>query len=136
MAEKPALSGPILKVQQWQVSAYLIAITPDLVKSMPAPQKQVSTEAVKVETLDAGLVTAGKSVYEKNGCKGCHQLNGQGGFSGPALNGVGARHPEMKWQLEHLKSPSSVVPGSAMPAYDELSAKDARTLSTFLLSHK
>ncbi len=136
MAEKPALSGPITKSEQWQVSAYLIAITPDLEKSMPAPQKQALPGTVKTVRLDPVLVTAGQSVYGKNGCKGCHQLNGQGGFSGPSLNGVGSRHADLKWQLEHLKSPSRVVPGSAMPAYDELSARDAQALSIFLLSLK
>ena len=136
MAEKPALSGPITKSEQWQVSVYLIAITPDLVKSMPTPQRQPLQGMVTTAKLDPVLVTAGQSVYEKNGCKGCHLLNGQGGLSGPALNGVGSRHGDLKWQREHLKSPSGVVPGSAMPAYDELSVKDARALATFLLSLK
>lgn len=136
MAEKPAVSGPITKPEQWEVSAYLIAITPDLEKSMPAPQKQALQGTVTTARLDPAMVTAGQSVFDRNGCKGCHQLNGQGGFSGPGLNGVGSRHADLKWQMEHLRSPSSVVSGSAMPPYDELSAKDSRALAIFLLSLK
>src|SRR5579864_4731299 len=36
---------------------------------------------------------------------------------GPDLANVGARLPDLKWQLQHLYSPASVVPGSPMPSY-------------------
>lgn len=36
---------------------------------------------------------------------------------GPDLANVGARLPDMTWQLQHLYSPASVVPGSPMPSY-------------------
>lgn len=36
---------------------------------------------------------------------------------GPDLANVGARLPDLKWHLQHLYSPASVVPGSPMPSY-------------------
>jgi len=36
---------------------------------------------------------------------------------GPDLANVGTRLPDMNWQLQHLYSPASEVPGSPMPSY-------------------
>ena len=36
---------------------------------------------------------------------------------GPDLANVGVRAPDANWHLNHLYAPSSVVPGSTMPAY-------------------
>jgi len=41
MAEKPTLSAPIPREDQWHVSAYLIAITPDLQRSLKEKQRSL-----------------------------------------------------------------------------------------------
>ena len=56
-----------------------------------------------VAAAPAGLVQAGKAVYDKNGCSGCHAIGGQGGAVGPPLNGEGTRKPDLDWQIQHLK---------------------------------
>jgi ubiquinol-cytochrome c reductase cytochrome b subunit len=86
--------------------------------------------------LDPALVAKGKSLVQQNGCLGCHKIAGQGGAVGPSLDGVGARHPDLDWQIRHLKDPIAVVPGSTMPPYKQLSDADLKALATYLLSLK
>ena len=40
-----------------------------------------------------GDAAAGASVYRNNACAQCHTIDGQGGFLGPDLTGLGARRP-------------------------------------------
>lgn len=84
--------------------------------------------------LDPALVAAGKTVYDDNGCASCHKIAGEGESVGPALDGTGARHPDLDWQIRHMKDPASEVKGSTMPAYDTLSEADLKALATYLLS--
>jgi cbb3-type cytochrome oxidase cytochrome c subunit len=104
-----------------------------------SPKQETQTAAVKpaVSTpLDPKLVAQGKAVYEKNGCAGCHKIGTQGGAVGPPLDTAGRLHPDLDWQVRHLKNPSAVVPGSTMPPYNQLSETDMKALATFLLSLK
>lgn len=52
MAEKPALFEPISEREQWQVTAYLVAITPDLKRSI----KQIRETQEKREALQAAVI--------------------------------------------------------------------------------
>jgi nitric oxide reductase subunit C len=47
-------------------------------------------------------------------CSACHQVGGQGGLVGPALDGVGTRMTASELDL-WLADPTSVKPGTAMP---------------------
>jgi len=74
----------------------------------------------------------GQQVFENNGCRGCHKLEGVGGVLGPELDKVGARRsPE--WLREHFLSPGTVTPGSAMPP-QKLSESDLDAITLFMLS--
>ena len=74
----------------------------------------------------------GQQVFEENGCRGCHKLNGVGGVIGPELDKVGARRsPE--WLKKHFLAPASVTPGSAMPPQN-LSETNLETITLFMLS--
>jgi nitric oxide reductase subunit C len=84
--------------------------------------------------LDPALVAQGKVVYARAGCVGCHAVGGQGGTSGPPLDGAGAKHPDLEWQLRHLKSPGQLVRGSTMPGYEHLGEADLKALATYMLS--
>lgn len=70
-----------------------------------------------------------KSLFHSLGCRGCHKVNGVGGDDGPDLSQVGEKdpgrldfshvhgeHTVANWFSQHLRSPSTVVPGSQMPA--------------------
>src|SRR5262249_37748512 len=115
----------------------LAHMEPIFSRSQAAADSGVSSRPVSPsKPLDPALVQAGKMVYEKNGCSGCHAIGGQGGAVGPPLNGEGTRKPDLDWQIRHLKDPASVTKGATMPPYKQLSDKDLRALATFLLSLK
>lgn len=69
------------------------------------------------------------------GCKGCHQVGGEGGNLGPALDGVGSRLKE-KDIREHLLNPKAKNPNSMMPAFTTLPEKDLKALVDYLVSLK
>jgi nitric oxide reductase subunit C len=79
---------------------------------------------------------AGNAVYEREGCRACHMLGGIGGTSGPDLTHVGSARPDRAWQIEHLRDPASLAPGSAMPPFAHLSDEDLGTLADFLVTLK
>lgn len=69
------------------------------------------------------------------GCKGCHQLAGEGGTLGPAFDGMGKRLQEKEIR-EQLVNPRAKNPGSMMPAFASLPEKDVKTLVDYLKSLK
>lgn len=86
---------------------------------------------------DVRLVTGRKLfVDDEIGCAGCHKLSGEGGRSGPDLTFAGRLHPDIEWQIAHLKDPKSKVPGSTMPAYADLPPADLEALAAFMVSLK
>lgn len=69
------------------------------------------------------------------GCRGCHHLGRRGGGRGPALDGVGKRLDPARLRL-WLSWPQSLVPGTAMPAYDFLEPEQIELLVDFLQRQK
>jgi len=65
------------------------------------------------------------------GCKGCHQINGEGGSVGPVLNGVGKRLDEERIR-QQLLDPKVANPNSMMPSFGHLPEKDIDTLVEYL----
>lgn len=63
-------------------------------------------------------------------CVACHMLNGQGGQTGPALDGVGARF-DSAYLERWLRDPNAVRPGTRMPRLP-LSDEQVRELVPFL----
>ena len=63
-------------------------------------------------------------------CTACHQLDGQGGQVGPALDKVGARMSKSQLAV-WLKNPAAVKVGTAMPNLG-LSNENIKELSEFL----
>jgi quinol-cytochrome oxidoreductase complex cytochrome b subunit len=112
------------------------SMEPVLGERRRAPASAVARQPAPPVTLDPALAKMGRTLYEQNGCSGCHKLGGQGGTVGPPHDGEGARHPDLNWQVRHLKNPSAVTPGSTMPSFKQLSDSDLRALATYLLSLK
>jgi cytochrome c oxidase cbb3-type subunit 2 len=54
--------------------------------------------------------------------------------TGADLSHEGTRIPSATWQLDHLRNPEKMVPGSVMPSYAYLSPRDQRALVAYLLS--
>lgn len=78
----------------------------------------------------------GAAAYQKHGCAACHMIEGIGGTSGPDLTHVGSRKPDAGWHVEHLRNPSGMVPGSAMPPYAHLGDEELRALAEYMVSLK
>jgi putative heme-binding domain-containing protein len=56
-----------------------------------------------------GDAAAGKAIYDRSGCSGCHTVNHQGGILGPDLNDVGRRR-SLKFLEESLVKPEADLP--------------------------
>lgn len=112
--------------------------TPATPSVMPAQAPPATTEpppSPSVPSPDLRLVAGRKLFLDTEiGCTGCHKLSGEGGRSGPDLTFAGRLHPDIAWQIAHLKAPKSKTPGSTMPAYADLPAADIEALAAFLVS--
>lgn len=88
--------------------------------------------------LDVKLIAAGKKSFfsESNGCLDCHAMDGQGKPKNGDLTHIGRKPYDVEWHIAHLKDPPSKVPGSRMPAYNDLPAEELRALATYMVSKK
>ncbi|MDE3199672.1 MAG: c-type cytochrome [Acidobacteriota bacterium] len=78
-------------------------------------------------------LTEGRRLFETEGCRGCHKLNGVGGSIGPDLTEEGASHRSPEWLEQHFLNPSKVSAGSAMPNF-QFTREQARSLTYYMLS--
>ena len=87
---------------------------------------QLKALASFLRAMDSGRATAlesapsyaveGALLYARNQCGMCHQINGTGMKTGPALNGVGSRR-KRAWMEQHFRDPQTASPGTVMPRY-------------------
>jgi ubiquinol-cytochrome c reductase cytochrome b subunit len=92
-------------------------------------QKITPEMAVDAESA-APALTEGAAVYVASLCSTCHKVNGSGGTTGPALNGVSFRR-STDWIRRHFVAPRSLSPGTIMPSY-RFAAEDEKALITYL----
>jgi mono/diheme cytochrome c family protein len=78
-------------------------------------------------------LTAGRRLFETQGCRGCHKLNGVGGSIGPDLTSEGTSHRSPEWLEKHFLAPNAVSAGSAMPNF-HFTKEQARDLTYYMLS--
>jgi quinol---cytochrome c reductase cytochrome c subunit, bacillus type len=81
---------------------------------------------------------AGAKIFAVVGCLNCHTYNGAGSsnLGAPDLSAEGAKEKGIKFQIDHLKCPSCVNPGSPMPSFQDLGPANLRKLATFLEASK
>lgn len=89
MAEKPALFDPISERAQWQVTAYLVAITPDLKDSV----KQLRATQEKREALQAAVTQGARMAGDEAGEQEEGQEDGDEEATGDELPTVGTPVP-------------------------------------------
>jgi uncharacterized membrane protein/cytochrome c2 len=84
----------------------------------------------------ASMIAAGHKlvVDPAIGCQNCHRIDGTGGKVGPDLSRIGLSQPDITWQLEHLKDPQSVKPGSAMPSFDSLTPEQRQAIAAWIVT--
>jgi hypothetical protein len=80
----------------------------------------------------------GAKLFATVGCLNCHSYLGVGGgYAGaPDLSAEGAKNKGIQFQINHLKCPSCVNPGSPMPPFIALGDKRIRQLAIFLEASK
>lgn len=87
-------------------------------------------------SVDPKAVQAGQKLFQSNNCLSCHKMNGRGGTLGPELTQEGRHHADIAWQIEHLKQPDKLTPGSVMPSFAHLKPDELKALATYLVSRK
>jgi mono/diheme cytochrome c family protein len=75
-------------------------------------------------------LTEGRHLFETQGCRGCHKLNGVGGSIGPDLTEEGANRRSPEWLEHHFIAPNAVSP---MPNF-HFTSEQARALTYYMLS--
>jgi menaquinol-cytochrome c reductase cytochrome b/c subunit len=77
---------------------------------------------------------AGAKLFAESGCVSCHTYLGTGSsnLGAPDLSAEGAKNKGARFQIDHLKCPSCVNPGSPMPAFAGLGEDNLRKLAAFL----
>ncbi|MGB8479679.1 MAG: c-type cytochrome [Acidobacteriaceae bacterium] len=78
-------------------------------------------------------LTEGRRLFETEGCRGCHKLNGVGGSIGPDLTEEGTSQRSPQWLERHFLAPNVVSAGSAMPNF-HFTREQARALTYYMLS--
>jgi mono/diheme cytochrome c family protein len=81
---------------------------------------------------------AGAKLFAVSGCLNCHTYLGDGGHNlgAPELTAEGAKNKGIKFQVDHLKCPACVNPGSPMPSFAGLGEERLNQLAAFLEASK
>ena len=81
---------------------------------------------------------AGANLFAESGCTNCHTYLGSGGsnLGAPDLSAEGAKGKGIQFQIDHLKCPSCVNPGSPMPPFAALGEDNLHKLAVFLEASK
>ena len=80
----------------------------------------------------ASLISKGKSLFNSEGCIGCHTINGTGGNIGPNLSDEGSKGHSTEWLVTQLKDPKKHDPSSIMPSFSSLKEDDMKSLAAYL----
>jgi ubiquinol-cytochrome c reductase cytochrome b subunit len=93
-----------------------VNLTDTQLKDLLALMQKLTPENAEVVDSAPEFAMAGALIVQKNGCLGCHSINGAGGKTAPPLNGLANRRTEA-WVIQHFQDPRKMVPTSSMPAY-------------------
>jgi quinol-cytochrome oxidoreductase complex cytochrome b subunit len=104
-------------------------------ESLASENKALVPEWAKKEGFaDDKAAVAGANVFAVVGCMNCHTYNGAGSsnLGAPDLSDEGAKKKGTTFQVDHLKCPSCVNPGSPMPAFADRGQENLNNLAAFL----
>jgi mono/diheme cytochrome c family protein len=81
---------------------------------------------------------AGARLFAQSGCMNCHTYLGAGGaqLGAPDLTDEGTKNKGVQFQIDHLKCPACVNPGSPMPSFAAFSDEQLKQIATFLEASK
>jgi hypothetical protein len=106
-------------------------------EALAAELKAAVPSWVKREQLPPNAVK-GANLFAESGCLNCHTYLGAGSanLGAPNLTDIGTKGLGVTVQIEHLKCPSCVTPGSPMPSFAAFSNEQLRDLAVFLEASK
>ena len=119
------------------VAAVLTILSMGVLTWKGATAKEALASEVKAENLPASALP-GAHLFATAGCTACHTYNGSGGsnLGAPDLTAIGSQNLGIQFQINHLKCPSCVNPGSPMPPFASLGDERLHQLAVFLESSK
>ena len=124
-AEQAAMGQAKKELDAAQVALNNFSTRPG--KGVSVPRPDLKTPPAQVDQ----LVERGKRLYEnKYGCNGCHNVGGEGGKIGPALDRAGFRL-NSTWVYRWLKNPQAMDAHTRMPALG-LSDADAKAVTMYV----
>ena len=92
----------------------------------------VSKDGVKLSALPEPIRVGGAAI-DREDCRQCHQLYGEGGRRGPALQHLLGKR-DKDWLVAHFKEPKKLVEGSKMPPFKFLPEAELQAMSDYLLA--
>jgi menaquinol-cytochrome c reductase cytochrome b/c subunit len=129
-----ALVGAVLvifsmAILTWKGATASEALASEVIADVPSWVKQ--------ENLPPAAVPGAK-LFAVAGCTACHTYLGTGSsnLGAPDLTAIGSRNLGLQFQIDHLKCPSCVNPGSPMPKFASLGEERLRQLAVFLEASK
>ncbi|HEX5174623.1 MAG TPA: hypothetical protein VFV91_10830 [Gaiellaceae bacterium] len=107
-----------------------------VVKPLPPVGPQVARWK-GLERLPAKAIPGAK-LFAVSGCTACHTYAGTGrtNLGAPDLTAIGRRKLGIRVQIQHLRIPASVTPGSPMPSFASLGKRRLHELAVFLEASK
>jgi mono/diheme cytochrome c family protein len=129
------------------VAAVLVIITMGVLTYKGATAKEAIPSEVAVEipswAQKQGFTgnqeaIAGAHLFAESGCVSCHTYLGTGSsnLGAPDLSAEGSKGKGIQFQIDHLKCPSCVNPGSPMPSFASLGEDNLHKLAVFLEASK
>jgi cbb3-type cytochrome oxidase cytochrome c subunit len=116
-------------VLTWKGATAKEALASEVIQDVP---RWVAEEHLPANALP------GAKLFASAGCTACHTYSGSGGsnLGAPDLTDIGTRNLGIQFQINHLKCPSCVNPGSPMPKFASLGEERLRQLAIFLEASK
>jgi mono/diheme cytochrome c family protein len=116
-------------VLTWKGATAKEALASEVINDVP---KWVADERLPANALP------GAKLFASAGCTACHTYDGSGGsnLGAPDLTSIGTRNLGIQFQINHLKCPSCVNPGSPMPKFASLGDARLHQLAIFLEASK
>ncbi len=102
------------------------------VPSLLAYVEAISKDGVKLSALPEPIRVGGAAI-DREDCRQCHQLYGDGGRRGPALQHLLGKR-DKDWLVAHFKEPKKLVPGSKMPPFKFLPEAELQAMADYLLA--
>jgi nitric oxide reductase subunit C len=83
--------------------------------------------------LAAAALSPAAALVEQEDCLGCHTLGNAGAREAPRLEWIGSRR-SAPWIADYLASPTTLDPGSSMPAFDHLTSEQRASIGQLVVA--